>query len=526
MSRNTDKAPRWPTLDTVWAALVPLGLLIILNMHQVHPADFWWHLKTGEIIVTERRIPTTDEYTFTRSGQSWVNQAWGMQAVLFLLHRAGGIPVIILAHALTLALGYSVLARAAALQSNRRLAVLATLVGAAVGFRNSAIRPQSFSFLAFGLLIYLIEKHRQGRRGWMWGAPLLFAIWVNAHGGFVFGGALLAVYVLGRLWESARRGWPASERRAVIELVTVGAASFLALSLNPQGLGGMIRYVLGFWESKVTFARNLEFTPLTIRESDGLLFFASLVLLMVLLRQPDFRLRTDHVLGLLLFGVLALVARRNAAWYGFVVTPILAAGLHARWGYALGAWPGIRWANITVLALLIAGVGVTLPWGRQRLPLPADRRELIATTTPVRAMEFLCDRAPDHARSYQHQVFGSYQIWACPKLPVFIDTRIELYSSDFWEEYFAIELGRYDWEKVVEKHKITYLMLSRRYQTAAIQAASESPRWREIYRDDRAVIFEKREAIGPLAFRLSQEPTPPVIISVAARESGDRSGSR
>ncbi|HXF06527.1 MAG TPA: hypothetical protein VNM72_14090, partial [Blastocatellia bacterium] len=62
---------------------MPLGVFAIINTLQVHPSDFWWHLKTGEIIVTEHRIPTSDEYSFSRHGEPWVNQAWLMQAGLY-----------------------------------------------------------------------------------------------------------------------------------------------------------------------------------------------------------------------------------------------------------------------------------------------------------------------------------------------------------------------------------------------------------------------------------------------------------
>lgn len=487
------RSPRqWPTLDTVWTALVPLGLFAIFNMLQVHPSDFWWHLKTGEIIVTEHRIPTADEYSFTRRGEPWVNQAWLMQAGLYLVYRAGGLPAIILMHAVMLTLGFTLLLRAAILPSSLRIGVLAVAVGTGVGHRNWGVRPQSFSFLAFGLLVYLIESHRQGRTKMLWGAPLLFAVWANAHGGFVFGGALLAVYALGRLWDFWRQGMPATERRPMIELLAVGVASLLALGANPQGLLGLIRYVLGFWQSKVTIARNVEFAPLIIRESDGMLFFASLAVFMILLRHKEFRLSADQILALVLFGVLTLWARRNAAWYGFVVTPMLAAGFQARWGRLFAPWPGIRWANIALLGLLLGGATMSLPWWRHRLPLPPPRRELAASTTPIAAMDFLCSQLPEGARSYQHQVFGSYQIWACPKLPVFINTRIELYPEALWQEYFDIELGRYNWESVADKYQIRYLILSPREQPKAIEAAGSSPRWREIYRDDRAVIFERK----------------------------------
>ncbi|MGC8782406.1 MAG: hypothetical protein ACP5UQ_16210, partial [Anaerolineae bacterium] len=52
------------------------------------------------------QIPTTDLFTFTRAGETWINQAWLMQAFLYLVLRTGGLPLILFAHALIITAGY------------------------------------------------------------------------------------------------------------------------------------------------------------------------------------------------------------------------------------------------------------------------------------------------------------------------------------------------------------------------------------------------------------------------------------
>src|SRR5688572_1674753 len=39
-------------------------------------ADFWWHLKTGQYIVDNGIIPTTDFFSFTNYGKAWVAHEW------------------------------------------------------------------------------------------------------------------------------------------------------------------------------------------------------------------------------------------------------------------------------------------------------------------------------------------------------------------------------------------------------------------------------------------------------------------
>lgn len=39
--------------------------------------DLFFHLSTGDFVVENRSIPTTDPFSFTRSGEPWVSHEWG-----------------------------------------------------------------------------------------------------------------------------------------------------------------------------------------------------------------------------------------------------------------------------------------------------------------------------------------------------------------------------------------------------------------------------------------------------------------
>ena len=65
----------------------------------LYDTDFWWHLKTGEWILTEGGIPQVDLYTFTEVGKPWIDLHWGFQLFITLLYRLGGVNLVILAKA-------------------------------------------------------------------------------------------------------------------------------------------------------------------------------------------------------------------------------------------------------------------------------------------------------------------------------------------------------------------------------------------------------------------------------------------
>ena len=69
------------TLDDVWLLAPVLGMMAWLASAPVGPEDFWWHLRTGQIIAQTGQIPNTDLFTFSRAGLPWTNQAWLAQLV-------------------------------------------------------------------------------------------------------------------------------------------------------------------------------------------------------------------------------------------------------------------------------------------------------------------------------------------------------------------------------------------------------------------------------------------------------------
>ena len=506
-----DMVPTILSLSGIWWIVLPLAIFCIAILRPIQPNDFWWHIRTGQIILETGQIPTTDAFSFTRSGETWINQSWMMQVILYYIYshsgiaRDSGLAMVLMVHGLLIASGYTLVLRQVGRQWGVRVGVLATAFGAAVGIMNWAVRPQAVSFLYFGFLIYLIEEHRAGRQAKLWWSVPLFALWVNSHGGFIFGLATLGLYVIGRLFAHLVTGRPAAEERSTILLATNGLMALAAIGLNPEGPLGIINYVLGFFRSDVTIQSNIEFVPLTIRYVDGAILFVVLLLLVLCLLRTQWRLKPSQVLTLLAFLALALWTRRGMPWLGFVLIPILAQGLDALWrrrGDVPVGQPALNGMILTILGIFAL---LALPWWRSSLPLQPEQRLLASSNTPAAAAAFLCTNPTTGAhgtmpqedvRIFQHFAFASYQIWACPNHPVFADTRIELYDGDIWADYFVLSLGRFDWESVADKYGITHLFLDPIQQAQGIRAAQAAPCWVEIYTDDTASIFA-REQVCP-----------------------------
>ena len=90
-----------------------LGVVTFLGLlFPLYDTDFWWHLRTGEWILRQGWVPQLDLYTFTDADRPWIDLHWGFQVLIALLHRMGGVSLVIVVKGLVIAAAVLVAFRA------------------------------------------------------------------------------------------------------------------------------------------------------------------------------------------------------------------------------------------------------------------------------------------------------------------------------------------------------------------------------------------------------------------------------
>lgn len=484
------------TLDHVWlaAALILVALRPLLTV--IQPNDFWWHMAMGRETLALGAVPQVDRFSFTRAGEPFFNQAWLAQLLMLGLYSAGGLPLVIVAQSLVITLAYGLLLRLCLLRTGRlKLCVaLLLLVAMPMSFDNWTVRPQSYVFPLFVGFLSVLAEHRLGRASRLWLLPPMMALWVNMHGSFVLGLALLGITFVGELLMLGRgtTGDTPRHRPPVVRgpwsLVIWGALTALATLLNPRG-PEVLRYVTGLLGSNQVTALVTEWAPPTTRDINGAIFFlvvmATGAVLAYARRRPD-------VTDMLLLGAffwLALGATRNIVWFGFVATPLLATQLAtllpAPRPRPFAGSPALNGALIGVLALLLV---LASPWVKPVLDLPPAIGRLVSEETPVAAVRTL-QALPDRPRRLFHAMgHGSYLIWAAPEQQVFIDPRIELYPYHQWADYINLGQGN-NIDELLAKYAFDSALLSVAEQAPLAERLRHDPRWTLRYEDAHTLLF-------------------------------------
>lgn len=214
-----------------------LALTFLLGLFPLKDTDFWWHLRTGDLIRQTGLIPSHDLYTYTSQERPWIDLHWTFQVALSWLYERGGIPALTIAKSVITCLAVFLLITA----KKREWPVWAMLVGwipaiLVLSGRNY-IRPETFTLVYLcGFLAILVRIDRSPRLTFL--LPILQVGWVNAQGLFVFGPLLLMLALIdaalrpGAFAPGRAKWW----RPVGIATVLTG----LACLVNPYGLTGAL----------------------------------------------------------------------------------------------------------------------------------------------------------------------------------------------------------------------------------------------------------------------------------------------
>lgn len=164
--------------------------------------DMPWHLKTGEYILNNMELPLSDPFSYAEVnissfGSFILTQYWLAQIVFWFVYKIFGVIGISLLPALVFSL-IAFLLFSMIRSKNIILAVFVISCYLLVFLKGfDTLRPQIFTFLFATLTLYSIHKFKETNRFWyIIFLPILFIVWANMHGGYIFGIVILAIYVI------------------------------------------------------------------------------------------------------------------------------------------------------------------------------------------------------------------------------------------------------------------------------------------------------------------------------------------
>ena len=455
--------------------------------------DFWWHLKTGEYIVHNFRIPRLDFYSFTNPGKYWVAHEWLSEVIFYVVYARLGFNTLIFIFTVLTVLAFWVVFRRS--QTHVFIKGVAVLLSVWSILPTIGVRPRTFTLLFAAIYLAVLHqfvRHKKTNAIW-WFVPMMI-VWVNLHAGYLIGLVLIGVTIVGVVLDAwfdeqpLLAQWP---RLKTLALVFI--ACLLVVNLNPQG-PRIFLFPFEFFFSPVQQDQVIDWLSPDFHQKELLPLLLLMLSTIAALALSPKRVRPSELLLFLSTLYATLKSNRHMAIFALVAGPMLADYLQywletTRFGKTFGETPAAsssRRQLIFNLILMVPLIACLIKLKSVIYSPPTQER----VGVPLNAVAFVKENRITGNTFTDPNIWGGYLIWETPQNPVYIDGRIDMYGDAFVRDYLGIIQGLTRWQDPFDKYGVQVAIIS---PTSILHLQLEqSPQWQKVYGDEMAVVFQRK----------------------------------
>lgn len=462
----------------------------------IYDPDFWWHLKSGAVMVQNGGLLQSDPFTFSGDGVVSNREAiilkgyWLWQITAYGLYSLLGFSGISLLNLVTVfAMAVVVIQQMRRQQIGTALAVLLMTLGFTLVRAVYLLeRPQVVSFIFAAILLGFIAHVREGGKlGWP--LPLVMVVWANLHGGFVVGNLILVCFAGGAVIEY-RKDLP----RLRHLLLWTGAAMVASL-LNPNG--ALVFAELFQFQNSLLMTGVSEFQSTWVKFNLGLkivLILWFLILLYGFALWFARRLYWPEFCVALFLAYFSVAYMRNVGFFTVAMLPSI--GFYLQQGARRR-----QWQLPTLLSLLVIGLCASfLLWNAFKLGEERYKVGPVKLIYPEKAIGFLQESGLQ-GRMFNDYAYGGYMLWKlAPQIKIFIDGRgLEPGVFEDWLKIAEVSTarvgGRREYEALLDHYKIDYVIQPIYDGDGNIQPLMkvllDKPEWTPIFLDTTVYILAR-----------------------------------
>ncbi len=514
--------------DLIFVALLGVLTLTALSTRLLGDAGIGWHIRTGQMILATHAVPRVDPFSASMNGQPWFAWEWLYDLKVGGLETVAGLNVVVVFTAVIIALTFASSFRLLLQRKTNLLVALAlTLLAASASMIHFLARPHVVSWLFTVAWFWILESSEGNvdtqatalprtapkERWLLWCLPVLMLLWVNVHGGFLVGFALLAIYWVGAVWvwlrpvgdrwEEILRQLQAGQRARQLALIGILCAA--ATAVNPYGFKLHV-HIYRYLSNSFLMDHIDEFQSPNFHYVAQKCFAGVLLLTLVALVVKRRKASVSQGLVLLLAVYSGLYASRNIPVSSLLLILVIGPWLSdamERYGNKRASGPGSEPARESFLrrmqAIELAARGHLWPIAAILLIgwIAAHGGSVGATQLmgahfdakrfPVAAVDYLA------AHDLQGPVvssdsWGGYLIYRLyPRMRMVVDDRHDFYGDEFLKSYLKMVQVEPGWQDFLTQHEARCVVVPR--QSALSNILEETAGWQAVYSDDVAAVF-------------------------------------
>ena len=475
-----------------------------------------WHIRNGQLILQTHSITRVDPFSATMSGQAWYAWEWLYDVLVAAIHHALGLNGVVFYTAAIMAATFVLvfhfaMRRGGSLPITLFMLVLSLGASAVHFLARPHVVSWLFTVIWFDLLDSASVAAEPGKTRRVFFLPLLMLLWVNLHGGFLLGFALLAVYLVG----SGVEYLTTPDRREVVgtwlkRLGLVSVLSFAASFVNPYGYK-LHLHIYRYLSDRFLMDHVSEFQSPDFHGIAQQCFVAMLLVTIAALACARRKVPLTHLLVILLAAYSGLYASRNlpvaSMLLMLIVAPLLSETVaKGAENSEIASWLRAVFSrlhnfsmrmeklelhlegHVWMVLFFVLGLWACMHGGRigseQLFNAYFDDKQF-----PVEAAAVIAERNIREPIFCPDQ-WGGYLIYRLyPQTEVLVDDRHDLYGSHFFKDYEKVMFVQAGWNKLLDEKNVNWLLLQK--NSALETILGQTSGWKLIHGDGTAVLFQR-----------------------------------
>ena len=486
-------------LKTILQVLIAISMLYCVFLMNgkaadLPTADLGRHIMNGKIIFNSliqgkqevlKLILHNNLYSYTQPEHAFVNHHWLSGVFYYLVEKFSNLTVLAFLNISMIALANFFFFRSAQILSNTSIALFVTSISLPITCLRSEVRPETFSYLLLGILVYLLvlfDYKKLSFKSLMIVALIMQLLWINLHIFFFLGLFVMFCFGLKYLIEK--------DQERIKQFLILGTATTLISLLNPHGLVGLL-YPFKIFDGYGYMTAENQSVIFMQNRSPYVISYYYYELLLLIALVTSFLTRKKTSLALLIiaaaFLVLGLKTNRAMALGALVTIPLLAYNLNF-----LVETIKKRSHKFLVLTLAILSFFIYFYTFKVHKKVTAFKFNPSVNKTA----EFF------KANDIQGPIFNNFDIGGYliyhlfPARRVFVDNRPEAFSEEFLEDVYLKALEEEAaWEALDQESNFNVIFFYRHDMTEHGQPflirRIADPRWEAVAVDKSNIILLK-----------------------------------
>ena len=477
-----------------------LTFLITVYFHTEF--DPYWHIRVGEWIVNNLKVPDTGIFSHTKAHAPWTPHSWLSEVIMYLIFNAFGWPGLVMM-GVTAATASILIMLKYLLEKLPPMRALCLML-MAYGMLLSHIMPRPH-IIALPIMTFwfvqLLEASEQHKAPPLYHIFLLI-LWANIHGSFLIG----IVYVLFFAFESVMTAPPTIDRvRLTKQWAIFLAVSIACLMATPLGVEGIL---LPFQLTDQSYSMSI----ISEWQSPNFQTFQFLELWIIVIIVFGFTQKMEMPLLRLIFLIglihLSLKHTRYASDLMSLQAPLLlAAPLAKHWHVSTEEKKFTLTSLLPVTAIgKVLIISALVSWS---VYIFAFKDTEFLLSKRINSMLLAIRQAELPGNVFNDYNVGGFLIFQ--GFDTFIDSRAELYGDDFIKSFFKASTlagSEKPLEKLLNQYDISWSFLTA--QSPSIAYLNMHPDWIPVYANEFAAIHVRKgrwpqHAIDQLKLKLQKQ---------------------